>query len=81
LTPSGGLFGDLHTFLYVVEAPETPARVELELPPTWAIATSLTPTAESGTFLASNAFELTDSPILAGNLRQWISKSIRLPSV
>src|SRR5450432_2164521 len=38
LTPSGGLFGDLHTFLYVVEAPEIPARVALEVPTDWTIA-------------------------------------------
>src|ERR1035438_8404617 len=54
LTPSGGLFGDLHTFLYVVEAPEAPARVSLELPTDWAIATSLKTTPESRVFYASN---------------------------
>jgi predicted metalloprotease with PDZ domain len=71
LTPSGGLIGDLHAFLFAVEAPEAPARVALEVPTDWTIATTLSPTAESHTFFASNASELSDSPILAGKLRHW----------
>jgi predicted metalloprotease with PDZ domain len=71
LTPTGGLFGDLHMFLYVVEAAQAPAHVLLELPPDWTIATALTPTSDPHIFYARNAQQLSDSPILAGNLREW----------
>lgn len=71
LTPSGGLIGDLHTFLYAVEAPKARAQVRLQLPPDWKIATSLAATSDPQTFIASDASELSDSPILVGNLRQW----------
>lgn len=71
LTPTGGLFGDLHMFLYVVEAAQAPAHVLLQLPPDWTIATALTPTSDPHIFYARNAQELSDSPILAGKLREW----------
>jgi len=71
LTPTGGLFGDLHMFMYVVEAVQTPVHVLLQLPPDWKIATALTPTADPRIFYARNALDLSDSPILAGKLREW----------
>jgi predicted metalloprotease with PDZ domain len=71
LTSTGGLFGDLHTFMYVVEAAQAPAHVLLQLPPDWKIATALTPTTDPHIFYARNAQDLTDSPILAGKLREW----------
>lgn len=71
LTPTGGLFGDLQMFMYVVEAPQAAAHVVLHLPPDWKVATALTPTADPRHFYARNAEELCDSPILAGQLREW----------
>jgi len=71
LTPTGGLFGDLHMFMYVVEAAQAPAHVLLQLPPDWRIATALTPTTDPHIFYARNAQDLSDSPILAGKLREW----------
>lgn len=71
LSPNGGLLGDEHMFLYVVEAPEAPASVALDLPEDWQIATTLTPTSDPHIFHARNAQELLDSPILAGKLREW----------
>jgi len=71
LTPTGGLFGDLHMFMYVVEASQAPAHVLLQLPPDWRIATALTPSTDPHIFYARNAQDLTDSPILAGKLREW----------
>lgn len=71
LTPTGGLFGDMHMFLYVVEAAQAPAHVLLRLPPDWTIATALTPTSDPHIFYARNAQQLSDSPILAGKLREW----------
>ncbi len=70
LTPTGGMVGALHHFLYVVEATQTPAHVMLQLPPDWNIATSLAPTSDPRTFFARNAKELSDSPILVGRLRE-----------
>jgi len=71
LTPTGGLFGDLHMFMYVVEAVLAPAHVLLRIPPDWTIATALTPTSDPHIFYARNAQQLSDSPILAGKLREW----------
>jgi predicted metalloprotease with PDZ domain len=71
LTPTGGLFGDLHMFMYVVEAAQEPAHVLVRLPPEWTIATALTPTSDPHIFYARNAQDLSDSPILAGKLREW----------
>ena len=44
LSPTGGLIGDLHSLMYVVGAASAPARVTLDLPSGWAIASGLEPT-------------------------------------
>jgi predicted metalloprotease with PDZ domain len=41
LTPSGGLLGGPHAFMYLLGAEPMPATVTLELPPSWTIATGL----------------------------------------
>ena len=71
LSPTGGLVGGPHSFLYVVGAELAPAHVTLELPADWDIATGLAPTADPRTFFAPSVGVLTDSPILAGRLRSW----------
>src|SRR3989441_8588388 len=71
LTPTGGLLGGPHAFMYVLGAEDSAVFVRLELPPSWAIATGLAPTRDPHTFTAANAAALVDSPILAGRLRQW----------
>ena len=71
LTPSGGLVGDLHMFMYVVEAVEAPAHVTLHLPADWTVATSLTPTSDPRTFYARDTAHLSDSPVLCGQLHEW----------
>src|SRR3989441_3808916 len=71
LTPTGGLLGGPHAFMYVLGAEDSAVFVRLELPPSWAIATGLAPTRDPHTFVAPNAEVLVDSPILAGHLRQW----------
>jgi len=70
LTPTGGLFGGPHAFMYVLGAEDSSALVMLDLPTGWEIATGLTPTRDPHTFVAPNAEVLVDSPILAGHLRQ-----------
>jgi predicted metalloprotease with PDZ domain len=72
LTPTGGLVGGPHSFLYVVggAASNSPSRVTLVLPDGWRAATSLA--ARSAlVFDSPTADLLVDSPILVGRLRHW----------
>ncbi|HET7110922.1 MAG TPA: PDZ domain-containing protein [Gemmatimonadales bacterium] len=71
ITPTGGLVGGPHSFMYIVGGESLPARVRLELPSEWDVATGLAPTADPRVFSASSASMLLDSPILVGRLRQW----------
>jgi len=71
LSPTGGLIGDLHSLMYVVGATSAPARVTLELPRGWAIASGLDPTKDPQTFAASSVELLLDSPIVIGQFRHW----------
>ena len=71
LTPTGGLVGGPHSFMYMQGAEDSLVGVTLELPPSWRIATGLNRTNSPRTFTAPNAAALLDSPILAGQLREW----------
>jgi len=71
LTPTGGLIGGPHSFMYVLGAEDSTVLVELALPASWRIATGLTATRDPRYFTAAGAAVLEDSPILAGHLRQW----------
>jgi len=71
LTPTGGLLGGPHAFMYVLGAEDSALLVELQLPESWRIATGLAATRDPHYFSAANAATLVDSPILAGHLRQW----------
>jgi predicted metalloprotease with PDZ domain len=71
LTPTGGLIGGPHAFMYVLGAEDSSVLVTLELPPSWQIATGLPTTRDPHTFTAANAAALVDSPILTGHLRLW----------
>ncbi len=71
LSPTGGLIGDLHSLMYVVGAASAPARVTLDLPAGWAIASGLEPTRDPQTFAASSVELLLDSPIVIGQFRHW----------
>jgi predicted metalloprotease with PDZ domain len=71
LSPTGGLLGDLHSLMYVVGAASSPARVTLDLPSGWAIASGLDPTKDPQTFAASSGELLLDSPIMIGQFRRW----------
>jgi len=71
LTPAGGLFGGPHSFMYMLGAEDSLVGVTLELPPSWRIATGLNRTNSPRTFTAPSAAALIDSPILAGQLREW----------
>ena len=71
LTPTGGLFGGPHSFMYMLGGEDSMAIVKLELPKSWKIATGLAPMAEPNFYVAVDAHALMDSPILAGQLRVW----------
>jgi predicted metalloprotease with PDZ domain len=71
LSPTGGLTGGPHAFMYVVGAELAPSHITLELPPGWDVATGLTPTSDPRTFFAPSAGLLVDSPILVGVFRSW----------
>lgn len=71
LTPTGGLLGGPHAFMYLLGAEDSTVMVTLDLPASWRIATGLTRTNDPHTFSAANAAALVDSPILAGQLREW----------
>jgi predicted metalloprotease with PDZ domain len=71
LSPTGGLTGGPHTFMYIVGAELAPSHVFVRIPSSWSIATGLTPTSEARTFYAPSAYVLVESPILVGRFRTW----------
>jgi predicted metalloprotease with PDZ domain len=71
LSPTGGLVGDLHSLMYVVGSESAPARMTLEIPKDWAIASGLDSTNDPRTFTASSVEILLDSPIAVGKLSTW----------
>ena len=71
LTPTGGLVGGIHSFMYVVDQTLAPAHVTLDLPAGWTVATGLTPTSDPRVFYAPSAAVLLESPMLAGRFRDW----------
>jgi len=71
LTPSGGLIGGPHSFLYYVGAEHAPVGLTVILPAGWKIVTGLHPAAGPGSFTASGVEQLTDSPLLVGLIRSW----------
>ncbi|MGH7677388.1 MAG: hypothetical protein ACRENU_02905, partial [Gemmatimonadaceae bacterium] len=66
LSPTGGLTGGPHTFMYVVGQELAPAHVELRMPPSWGVVTGLTRTADDRTYFAANSYVLMESPIFVG---------------
>lgn len=71
LSPTGGLVGGPHAFMYVVGAELGASHVTLELPAGWEVATGLEQTSDPGTFFAPSVDVLVDSPILVGRFRSW----------
>jgi len=71
LTPTGGLLGGPHAFMYLIGAERMPVTVTLELPGSWRVATGLARTRDPKVFSAANAAALMESPVLAGQIREW----------
>jgi predicted metalloprotease with PDZ domain len=71
LTPTGGLVGGPHSFLYVVGAEHAPLRVTVLVPSAWSVVTGLDSAGDSHTFSAPGVEALVDSPMLIGLIRSW----------
>lgn len=71
VSPTGALVGGMNGFMYLVDAPNAAARVALDIPADWRVATGLQATPDPRVFLARGAEELLDAPILMGALRVW----------
>ncbi|HEV8363098.1 MAG TPA: PDZ domain-containing protein [Gemmatimonadaceae bacterium] len=71
LSPSGGLIGGPHSFMYIVGSTLAPAHVAVTLPNSWQIATGLTPTSDPRTFFAPTFDNLVEGPIFAGHFMSW----------
>jgi predicted metalloprotease with PDZ domain len=79
LTPTGGLIGGPHTFMYLVGGESRPSRVVLDLPAGWRAATGLRNGAVPSEFTAADAGTLIDSPILVGQLSLWPFDAAGIP--
>ena len=71
LSPTGGLIGGYHTFLYVVGAESRAATLSIDLPPGWRSATGLDAGDAPRSFVARDAATLLDSPLLVGSFESW----------
>lgn len=71
LTPTGGLIGGPHSYLYVIGAELAPAHVTLELPAGWQVATGLEPTSDPATWFAATINALVDAPVFVGQFHSW----------
>jgi predicted metalloprotease with PDZ domain len=66
LTPTGGLVGGPHSFIYVVGATLAPSYVTLDIPNSWDAVTGLASTFQPHVFFAPSVFILMDDPIFVG---------------
>jgi predicted metalloprotease with PDZ domain len=71
LSPTGGLVGGPHSFLYVIGQEEAAASVALDLPADWQVASGLPGPPGARRFDARDLHTLMESPMLVGELRQW----------
>ena len=70
LSPTGGLVGGPHSFLYVLGMEKAGALVRLEMPASWNAASGLHAD-NARTFFAPNMHDLMDSPIFVGKFSDW----------
>lgn len=71
LSPTGGLVGGPHFYLYVVGKESSASTIQLKLPAGWQIETALQTTSGSTGFFAPNVAALVDAPILVGGFKKW----------
>lgn len=70
LSPSGGLVGGPHSFMYVVGAEQLPVTLSMSVPSGWTIATGITRLG-ANRYAARDFAELMDGPLLVGLLHRW----------
>lgn len=71
LTPTGGLVGGPHSFIYMIGAEHVPVRVTVTVPDGWHVVTGLATTGTTHHYAASGTEQLVDSPMLVGLIRRW----------
>ncbi len=71
LSSNGGLVGDMHSFMYIVEKPGMQVNIYFKIPGDWKIATGLTSTKIPNTFYANSAKMLLDCPVMVGKFSEW----------
>ena len=79
LSPSGGLVGGPHSFMYVLGATLEPSYVTVHIPESWQVATGLTQTSDPKTFFAPSTNILIDDPIFIGKFKSWSFKIDGVP--
>ena len=71
LTPTGGLTGGPHAFMYILGGELAPVHIKLELPESWKVATGLESTSDPQVFYAPSIDVLVESPIFVGRFHDW----------
>jgi predicted metalloprotease with PDZ domain len=71
LSPTGGLVGGPHSFMYVVGATFAPSYVTLNIPTEWRVVTGMEATIDPKTFFAPSVAVLIDDPIFIGKFKSW----------
>jgi predicted metalloprotease with PDZ domain len=71
LTRTGGLVGDIHSFMYMVRYEGLATVLRLAIPAGWQIASGLKPGDDSTLLTAPDMPTLLDCPILIGQLQTW----------
>ncbi|MBA3674844.1 MAG: M61 family metallopeptidase [Chitinophagaceae bacterium] len=78
LSKTGGLVGDMHSFMYLVEDARISSYITFKIPENWKIATGLASTSDAKIFYASSAKTLMDCSVMVGNFlsRSFIVQGI-----
>jgi len=71
LSPTGGLVGGPHSFMYIVGATLSPSYVKLNIPTGWGVVTGMEATLDPLTFFAPSVGLLIDDPIFIGKFKTW----------
>jgi predicted metalloprotease with PDZ domain len=71
LSPTGGLIGGPHSFLYIVGLEKESADVTLDIPAGWKVGSGLDGPSSARHFTSRDVHTLMESPILVGNLSEW----------
>ena len=71
LSPTGGLIGGPHSFLYIVGLEKESADVTLDIPAGWKVGSGLDGPSSARHFTSRDVHTLMESPMLVGNLSEW----------